>query len=79
MPRATSCLLPREFDTTRRLFARRLPIECAVEYVERRILEIRGAKVMIDSDLVELYGVETRALNQAVRRNPGSVPRGFRL
>jgi hypothetical protein len=56
-----------------------LPIECAVEYVERRILEIRGAKVMIDSDLVELYRVETRALNQAVRRNPGSVPRGFRL
>lgn len=48
-----------------------------VEYAERRILEIRGAKVMIDSDLAELYGVETRILNQAVRRNPDRFPEDF--
>jgi len=41
----------------------------ATESVERRILSIRGQKVMIDSDLAELYGVETKALNQAVKRN----------
>ncbi|MFA7485108.1 MAG: ORF6N domain-containing protein, partial [Phycisphaerae bacterium] len=37
-----------------------------IERVENRILLIRGHKVIIDSDLAELYGVETRILNQAV-------------
>jgi hypothetical protein len=37
--------------------------------VERRIFLARGQKVMLDFDLAELYGVETRALKQAVRRN----------
>lgn len=32
---------------------------------------------MLDADLAEIYGVETRALNQAVRRNPGRFPRDF--
>jgi hypothetical protein len=40
-----------------------------VERIERAILSIRGEKVMLDSDLAELYGVETRVLNQAVKRN----------
>ncbi len=39
------------------------------ERIERRILLIRGQKVMLDSDLAELYDVETKALNRAVRRN----------
>ncbi len=39
------------------------------ERIERSILLIRGHKVMLDRDLVRLYGVETRVLNQAVRRN----------
>jgi phage regulator Rha-like protein len=47
------------------------------EYVERRICEIRGIKVILDSDLAELYGVETRALNQAVRRNIDRFPDDF--
>ena len=37
--------------------------------IQNKIYEIRGHKVMIDSDLAELYQVETRVLNQAVKRN----------
>jgi hypothetical protein len=42
-----------------------------------KIYLIRGRKVMIDRDLAELYGVETRALNQAVRRNRRRFPSDF--
>jgi hypothetical protein len=45
--------------------------------LENRILTIRGRSVMIDADLAELYGVETRALNQAVRRNRDRFPAEF--
>ncbi len=38
---------------------------------------VRGQKVMIDRDLAELYGVETRVLNQAVRRNEKRFPEDF--
>ena len=37
--------------------------------IENRILTLRGHKVIIDTDLAELYGVPTKALNQAVKRN----------
>jgi hypothetical protein len=50
-----------------------------VELIERKILLIRGLKVMLDRDLAELYGVETRALNQAVRRNIKRFPEDFML
>lgn len=42
-----------------------------------KIYLIRGKKVMLDRDLAELYGVETRALNQAVRRNEKRFPDDF--
>ena len=42
-----------------------------VEAIQRRIHVVRAEKVMLDEDLAELYGVETRALIQAVRRNVG--------
>ena len=48
-----------------------------VERVERRILLIRGHRVMLDADLAEMYGVETKTLNQAVRRNLERFPEGF--
>lgn len=48
-----------------------------VEHVERRILLVRGHKVMLDSDLAELYGVKTKTLNRAVRRNAERFPEGF--
>lgn len=47
------------------------------ERIERRILLVRGQKVLLDRDLASLYGVETRALNQAVRRNIGRFPEDF--
>jgi len=48
-----------------------------IERIERAILVIRGQKVMLDRDLAELYGVETRVLNQAVKRNARRFPADF--
>lgn len=45
--------------------------------LETRILEFRGQKVMIDSDLAELYGVTTKRLNEQVRRNIERFPKDF--
>lgn len=42
-----------------------------------KIIYLRGQKVMLDRDLAELYGVETRILNQAVTRNPERFPKDF--
>ena len=47
------------------------------EIIERKIYLIRGHKVMLDSDLAALYGVETRALIQAVNRNMTRFPGDF--
>jgi hypothetical protein len=47
------------------------------DFIARRILLIRGRKVMIDADLAELYGVPTKALNQAVKRNAERFPDDF--
>ena len=47
------------------------------EVIERKILLIRGRKVMLDSDLSDLYGVETKVLIQAVRRNSARFPEDF--
>lgn len=47
------------------------------ERVERQILLIRGQKVMLDADLAELYEVETKSLNRAVRRNASRFPEDF--
>ncbi len=47
------------------------------EIIERRIFILRGRKVMLDRDLAALYGVETRSLNQAVRRNLDRFPTDF--
>src|SRR3972149_6381349 len=48
-----------------------------VERVQRAIYLVRGQKVMLDKDLAQLYGVETRVLNQAVRRNAERFPADF--
>jgi len=48
-----------------------------VEDVEQRILELRGTKVILDSDLAELYGVETKRLNEQVKRNSERFPSDF--
>ena len=48
-----------------------------IERIERSILLIRGEKVMLDADLAEIYGVETKVLNQAVKRNTIRFPEDF--
>ncbi len=48
-----------------------------LERVESRILFIRGEKVIVDSDLAELYGVTTKAFNQAIKRNIHRFPDDF--
>jgi hypothetical protein len=52
-------------------------IKIPVERIEKSIYLIRGEKVMLDRDLAELYGVETRVLNQSVRRNLERFPSDF--
>ena len=48
-----------------------------VQAIQSKIYEIRGQKVMLDFDLAELYEVETRVLNQAVKRNMDIFPDDF--
>jgi hypothetical protein len=50
-----------------------------LERIEGLIFLIRGHKVMLDADLADLYGVKTKALNQAVRRNISRFPPDFML
>ena len=45
--------------------------------IKNLIYEIRGYKVMLDSDLADLYEIEIKALNQAVKRNPTRFPANF--
>jgi hypothetical protein len=48
-----------------------------VEFIERKIYLIRGFKVMLDSDLAELYQIPTKRLNEAVKRNLKRFPDDF--
>ena len=45
--------------------------------VEEYIIELRGQKVILDSDVATLYGVETKEVNQAVKNNPIKFPDGY--
>ena len=45
--------------------------------IENMIYEIRGKKVMLDSDLAKLYNVETKRINEAVKNNPDKFPDDF--
>jgi ORF6N domain len=47
------------------------------QFIVNKIYWIREQKVMLDRDLAELYGVETKVLNQAVKRNPARFPEDF--
>jgi hypothetical protein len=48
-----------------------------VEIIERKIYLIKGHKVLLDSDLAELYGVEVKQLKRQVRRNINRFPEDF--
>jgi hypothetical protein len=47
------------------------------DQIERKIILLRGQRVMLDADLAQLYGVKTGALNQAVKRNRDRFPEDF--
>lgn len=49
----------------------------SIEIIATKIFKIRDKKVMLDRDLAKLYGVSTKALNQAVKRNIGRFPEDF--
>ena len=49
----------------------------ALDSIVQRIFELRGQRVMLDADLAVLYGVETRYIPRAVKRNPGRFPSDF--
>lgn len=48
-----------------------------MQKIEKKIYLIRGRRVMLDNDLAALYGVETKVLNQAVKRNLNRFPVDF--
>jgi len=54
-------------------------LELASATIERRILLVRGLKVMLDSDLAGLYEVSTKRLNEQVRRNLKRFPADFMI
>lgn len=47
------------------------------EIVENKIIEVRGLKIILDSDVAYLYGVGTKEINQAVKNNPEKFPRDY--
>lgn len=47
--------------------------------IEEKIITLRNEKVIIDSDVAELYGVETKRINEAVKNNPEKFPNGYIL
>ena len=48
-----------------------------LQLIQSKIYEIRGQRVMLDFDLSEMYGVETKRLKEQVRRNPERFPEDF--
>ena len=45
--------------------------------VEGKIISLRGQQVILDCDVAELYGVQTKEINQAVKNNPRKFPEGY--
>ena len=61
-------------NTTKKILS---PASTPLVSIDSSILQIRGHKVMIDTDLAALYGVPTKALNQAIKRNSQRFPQDF--
>jgi hypothetical protein len=49
----------------------------SIENFQASIIGIRGIKVLLDSDVARIYGVETKRINEAVRNNPEKFPQGY--
>ncbi|MDR0982291.1 MAG: ORF6N domain-containing protein, partial [Culturomica sp.] len=48
-----------------------------VENIKSKIITVQGQQVILDSDVAELYGVETKRVNEAVKNNPDKFPEGY--
>jgi hypothetical protein len=48
-----------------------------MEEIQGLIIELRGEQVLIDADVAEIYGVETKRINEAVKNNPDKFPHGY--
>ena len=48
-----------------------------LEDLQDRIIELRGQSVLLDADVAEIYGVETKRINEAVKNNPEKFPAGY--
>ena len=44
------------------------------EIIESKIIDLKGQKVILDSDVAQLYGVETKRVNEAIKNNPDKFP-----
>lgn len=51
----------------------------SIQNLQKAIIEIRGLKVLLDSDVARIYGVQTKRVNEAVRNNPEKFPEGYIL
>jgi hypothetical protein len=51
----------------------------SVDKIQESIMEIRGQKVLLDSDVARIYGVDTKRINEAVKNNPEKFPEGYLL
>jgi hypothetical protein len=58
-------------------FGSKMIVMEVIQSIQNRIYELRGERVMLDFDLAEMYGVEARVLNQAVKRNNERFPEDF--
>jgi len=47
------------------------------DQVQEKIIVLRGHKIIVDADVAELYGLDTREINQAVKNNPEKFPDGY--
>ena len=47
--------------------------------IEKTIVTVKGQKVLIDSDVARIYGVETKRVNEAIKENPDKFPAGYIL
>ena len=48
-----------------------------LQSIENKIIQIQDKQVILDSDVAELYGVETKRVNEAVKNNPDKFPDGY--
>ena len=63
--------------TARKRASALVPVDLVPEKIATRVAVLRGEKVLLDTDLAELYGVPTKRLNQAVKRNLDRFPEDF--